>query len=162
MAGKASVTISVPFEGITNKSKSEAPKFKVDSLFYCRPLEVIKAALSDTDTEYFHFYPHKTCWQPDDAGTPKQVYSELYNSDMFIEEHEHIWNAHRQSEHETVITAMMFWSDSTQLANFRTASLWPVYLFLGNQSKYTRCKRSAFTAHHLAYIPKVWNLFQMR
>ena len=57
---KVSVTISVPFEGTKNKSKSEAPKFKVDSLFYRQPLEVIKAALSDTDTEYFHFYPHKT------------------------------------------------------------------------------------------------------
>ena len=31
---QASVTISVPFEGIKNKSESEAPKFKVDSLFY--------------------------------------------------------------------------------------------------------------------------------
>jgi len=101
-------------------------------------------------------------WQPDATRTPERVYSELYNSDMYIEEHERIRSAHRKSAHETVITAMMLWSDSMQLANFGTASLWPVYLFLGDQSKYTRCKRSAFTVHHLAYIPKAWNLFQTR
>jgi len=157
---QASVEISVPFEGVKNKSESEAPKFKVDFLFYRRPLEVIKAALSNTDTEYFHFYPHTTYWQPEDTGIPKRVYSELYNSDAFIQEHERIRNAHRKSEHETVIMAIMLWSDSTQLANFGMASLWPIYLFLGNQSKYTRCKKSAFAAHHLAYIPKVWNPFQ--
>jgi hypothetical protein len=50
----------------------------------------------------------------------------------------------------------MFWSNLTQLANFGTASLWLVYLFLGNQSKYVRCKPKAFTAHHIAYIPKVY------
>ncbi|KAF8326757.1 hypothetical protein F5887DRAFT_899555 [Amanita rubescens] len=152
---QASVEISVPFEGVKNKSESEAPKFKVDSLFYRRPLEVIKAALSDTDTEYFHFYPHKTYWQPGATGTPERIYSELYNSDAYIEEHERIRNAHKKSEHEIVIVAIMLWSDSTQLANFGTASLWPIYLFLGNQSKYMRCLRSAFAAHHLAYIPKV-------
>ncbi|KAF8325954.1 hypothetical protein F5887DRAFT_1084934 [Amanita rubescens] len=145
---QASVEISVPFEGVKNKSESEAPKFKVDSLFYRRPLEVIKAALSDTDTEYFHFYPHKTYWQPGATGTPERIYSELYNSDAYIEEHEHIRNAHKKSEHEIVIVAIMLWSDSTQLANFGTASLWPIYLFLGNQSKYMQCLRSAFAVKH--------------
>ncbi|KAF8314654.1 hypothetical protein F5887DRAFT_908128 [Amanita rubescens] len=159
---QASVEISVPFEGVKNKSESEAPKFKVESLFYRQPLEVIKAALSNTDTECFHFYPHKTYWQPDVDGTPERVYSELYNSDTFIQEHERIRNAQKNSEHETVIAAMMLWSDSTQLANFGTASLWPIYLFLGNQSKYTRCKRCAFAAHHLAYIPKVCHLLRTR
>ena len=80
----------------------------------------------DTDTEYFNFYPHKTYWQPDATGTPERVYSELYNSDMYIEEHECIRSAHGKSAHETVIAAVMLWSDSTQLANFGTASLWPI------------------------------------
>ena len=151
---QASIKISVPFEHVQNKSESEAPKLKIDSLFYRRLLEVIKAALSDTNTEYFNFYPHKTYWQPDATGTPERVYSELYNSDVYIEEHERIRGAHKNLAYEIVIVAMMLWSDSTQLANFGTASLWPIYLFLGNQSKYTRCKRSAFAAHHLAYIPK--------
>lgn len=30
-----------------------------------------------------------------------------------------------------------------------------MYLFFGNQSKYTRAKPSELAAHHLAYVPKV-------
>ena len=57
-----------------------------------------------------------------------------------------------------VILALMIWSDSTHLASFGTASLWPIYLYFGNLSKYTRAKPSSFAAHHLAYIPKVFFL----
>jgi Plavaka transposase len=56
---------------------------------------------------------------------------------------------------ETVVAAFMFWSDSTHLANFRTASLWPLYTFFGNQSKYTRAKPTSRAAHHQAYIPSL-------
>ena len=121
-------------------------------------MEVIKAALSNTDTEHFHFYPHKTYWQPDATKWPEWVYSELYNSDAYIEEHDRIRSAHVDSEHEVVIAALMLLSDSTQLANFGAASLWPIYVFLGNQSKYTRFKPNMVAAHHLAYVPKVWDL----
>jgi len=56
---------------------------------------------------------------------------------------------------EMVIATIMLWSDSTHLASFGHAALWPIYLFLGNQSKYTQAKPISFAAHHLAYIPKV-------
>lgn len=46
------------------------------------------------------------------------------------------------------------------LASFGNAALWPIYLFLGNQSKYIRAKPSAFAAHHLAYIPKLPDTIQ--
>ncbi|KAI0647705.1 hypothetical protein C8Q79DRAFT_999321 [Trametes meyenii] len=48
----------------------------------------------------------------------------------------------------------MPWSDSTHLADFGTASLWPIYVQFGNQSKYERAKPSARACHHAAYIPK--------
>jgi hypothetical protein len=51
----------------------------------------------------------------------------------------------------------MFWSDSTHLANFGTASLWPLYLFFGNLSKWVRSKPRAGACHHVAYLPKVSN-----
>jgi len=49
----------------------------------------------------------------------------------------------------------MLWSDSTHLTSFGNTSLWPIYLYLGSLSKYTRAKPTSFAAHHLAYIPKV-------
>jgi len=69
---------------------------------------------------------------------------------------DHRRQVNTSSESSPVILALMIWSDSTHLASFGTASLWPIYLYFGNQSKYTRAKPSAFAAHHLAYIPKVW------
>jgi hypothetical protein len=56
---------------------------------------------------------------------------------------------------EQVVAVIMVWSDSMHLASFGQASLWPIYLFLGNQSKYQHAKPSQFAVHHLAYIPLV-------
>ena len=58
------------------------------------------------------------------------------------------------------MAALMFWSDSTHLANFGTAKLWPIYMFLGNLSKYTRSHPTAHACHHLAYIPSLPDWFQ--
>ncbi|KAL0062348.1 hypothetical protein AAF712_010759 [Marasmius tenuissimus] len=46
-------------------------------------------------------------------------------------------------------------SDSTHLANFGTASSWPIYMYLRNCTKYERGHPKFFTAHHLAYIPQI-------
>ncbi len=56
---------------------------------------------------------------------------------------------------DTVVAPMMLYSDSTHLANFGTASLWPAYVGLGLMSKYKRAIPSSFGNHHLAYFPVV-------
>jgi hypothetical protein len=56
---------------------------------------------------------------------------------------------------EAFVVSALLYSDSTHLASFGTASLWPIYLFLGNVSKYIRSKPTSFSAHHIAYIPTV-------
>ena len=63
---------------------------------------------------------------------------------------------------ERVVASLMPWSDSTHLANFGTASLWPLYLFFGNQSKWVRGKPKTASCHHVAYIPKVSNGYSIR
>ncbi|KIK26402.1 hypothetical protein PISMIDRAFT_274760 [Pisolithus microcarpus 441] len=77
-----------------------------------------------------------------------------------LEEHERIKGQPRDCNLETVVAGLMIWSDSTHLASFGNAALWPIYLFLGNQSKYIRAKPNAFAAHHLAYIPKLPDTIQ--
>ena len=54
-----------------------------------------------------------------------------------------------------MVVLLMLRSDATHLASFGTASLWPVYVFFGNQSEYGASKPSECAAYHLAYIPKV-------
>ena len=83
-------------------------------------------------------------------------YSEVYNSDTFIEEYIRI---HSQPQPdcnlETIVTSILLWWDSTHLTSFSNALLWSSYLFFGNQLKYTRGKPTSFAGHHMAYIPKV-------
>jgi hypothetical protein len=154
---QTSVNISVPCEKVPHKSESEAPVFEVEGLFHRRPLEVIKSAFREKTAEHFHNAPFKEYWKPSPDSPPERIYSELYNSDAYIQEHERIKARPNLPgpQPETVIAAIMLWSDATHLANFGTASLWPVYLYLGNLSKYTRLKPTSFSAHHLAYIPSV-------
>jgi hypothetical protein len=151
------VNISVPADGIKHSSEADAPQYTIPGLFYRRLLEVIKAAFREPAAQYFHLAPFKTFWKPTPDSEPERVISELYTSDAFIDEENKIKSqtCDDTCEPEPVIAAIMLWSDSTHLTSFGNASLWPIYLFLGNQSKYTRGKPSAFAAHHLAYIPKV-------
>jgi Plavaka transposase len=154
---ETTVNISLPADGIRHSSKAAAPKFSVPGLFYRPLLEVLRAALHDTAAEHFHLFPFQTFWKPSPESIPQCIYTELYTANAFIMEHE--WLCVQPHEPgcnlESVIVAIMLWSDSTHLANFGTASLWPIYLYIGNQSKYIRAKPTSFSAHHLAYIPKV-------
>ena len=154
---ETSVNISVPCEKVPHSSESDTPVFKVENIFYRRPLEVIKAAYREAAAQHFHITPYKEYWQPSPDSSPERIYSELYNSDVYIQEHERIKAQPRiPGPHlEIVIAAIMLSSDSTQLTSFGTASLWPIYLYLGELSKFIRLKPTSFAAHHLAYIPKV-------
>ena len=46
-------------------------------------------------------------------------------------------------------------SDETHLTDFGNAKAWPIYLMLGNLSKYIRSQPNSGAMHHLAYIPSV-------
>lgn len=89
----------------------------------------------------------------------ERLYGEVYIGDAMNREHEEI----RQNlpktpgkpNPETVVAAILLYSDSTHLAQFGKASLWPAYGWFANWTKYDRGKPSSFAAHHLAYIPSV-------
>jgi len=49
----------------------------------------------------------------------------------------------------------MFASDGTQLTAFSNAKLWPLYLGIGNESKYRRTKPSCRAFEHIAYFETV-------
>jgi hypothetical protein len=154
---ETSVCLSLPCDGVEQASEADAPKFQVKGLYYCRLLEVIKAGLAESASEKFHLFPFKEYWKPSPDEPEERIYSEAYTSDYFLEQYEKIHHQSQTSDRRliSVVIGIMIWSDSTLLANFGTASLWPIYLYFGNQSKYSRAKPSDFAAHHLAYIPKV-------
>ena len=155
---KSTIYIPLPCDGFC-QPESEAPMYPIE--FYHRKLlDVIKAARSEFESKGFHTFPFKAYWQHS-AEPPERVYSESYTADswndQFIDLEDSRWDdPNADLNIEAFIIALMIWSDSTALAQFGTASLWPIYLYIGNQSKYIRGKPTSMSAHHLAYLPKVF------
>jgi len=157
-AGWRESSVKIPLPVDKQKLKeSTALKFEIPGVWHHDLLEVICTAFQDTKAQFYHLTPFRLFWKPTPDSEPERVITDLYNSDAFLQEHESLQQQPRElgCDLERVVAAIMVWSDSTHLANFGQASLWPIYLFLGNQSKYQRAKPSQFAAHHLAYIPSV-------
>jgi hypothetical protein len=139
---ESSVEITLPAEGVKHTSERHAPKFEVPGLVHHQLLHIIKAALQESSTKHFHIFPYQEFWEPLPGSPPEHIYSELYTSNSFLAEHKKIHaNCSRQdldsgSELKNVIVAITLWSDSTHLTSFGNASLWPIYLYVGNLSKY--------------------------
>ncbi|KAJ7732533.1 hypothetical protein B0H16DRAFT_1770162 [Mycena metata] len=155
---ETSIEIEVPSGSSTVPPK----KFAVPGLQYRSMVSVIKSAFEDPLSGHFHFAPFKLFHKlRNSVAAPIRVFSELYNSNAYIAEHDYIQRHgkihpdDRGCKREKVIAALMFWSDSTHLANFGTAKLWPIYMLFGNISKYIRAKPSAGAEHHVAYIPSL-------
>ncbi|KAG2336865.1 hypothetical protein BDR05DRAFT_896193, partial [Suillus weaverae] len=152
---KASVKIKLPAEKEKFVSEADTPEFDVEGLYYHKPLEVLKSAYEENSSRTFHTTPFKVFWHPDKHEFPKRIITKVYTADAMLQEHQQIKAQPQGCNLEMVVAAIMLWSDSTHLASFGHAALWPIYLFIGNQSKYLWNKPLEFAAHHLAYIPKV-------
>jgi hypothetical protein len=154
---EGSVTINVPNAKHEYASESAAPEFKVKGIYYRPLLEIIKSVCEGPTSRNFHWVPHKLFHTS--QGEHVRAYTDIFNSNAMLEEDARIRALPRDPEDgpetELATLAILLWSDSTHLANFGTASLWPIYLFFGNTSKYIRGKPTAFPAQHLAYIPSV-------
>ena len=157
---EACVDIEVP-SGNKNLPSS---KFSVTGLHYRSLLSILLSAFADPLAAMFHLSPYKM-FHRSPTGAEQRVYSEVYDSDAFNKEHDEIQRAALPPDdpncrRERVVAAMMFWSDSTHLANFGTAKLWPIYMMLGNLSKYIRALPSSGACMHVAYIPCLDDSFQ--
>jgi hypothetical protein len=137
----------------------------VPGLHYRKLTTIIRSAFESPLASKFHYTPFKLFHQSPGSEAPERVFSELYNSDAFIREHDRVQRAPVPAEEsgcarEKVVAALMFWSDATHLANFGTAKLWPIYMFLGNLLKYIRAEPTSNACHHVAYIPSFLDSFQ--
>lgn len=139
----------------------EGEQYTVNSSFWYRPiLPLLKSILSSDESKAFHYEPFEQWWRrPGTTDAPIRVYDELFTADAWLEEHQKVQEivlpADEVDNYPRAIAAIMLWSDSTHLAEFGQQSLWPIYLSLGNQSKYDRAKPGAQAMHHIAYLPSV-------
>ena len=136
-------------------------KFMIPGLHYQTLTSVIQSAFQHPLASHYHFSPFKLFHKSPSSSENKCVYSEVYDSDAFIKEHDHL-QRHGQlppddphCKREKVTTALMFWSDATHFTQFGTMKLWPIYLMLSNLSKYICTKMDSGACNHVAYIPSV-------
>lgn len=132
--------------------------YNVPGFRYRRLTEVIRSHFANhPSASRFNYIPFKQYWQPTPDSQQERVFDELYTGDAWIAAHKNLQASPAEPgcTFERVIAALMFWSDATQLAQFSTASVWPLYLYFGNLSKWYRRKPTARVSEHVAYFPKV-------
>ena len=159
---ESSVVIDIP-DGQLHRTQGEipnVPQFTIPGLMHRSITEIIRTVWSSPDSANFQYVPYRQFWTNPSSGDDERVYGELYTSEAFNDAHEQLQRQPPQPgcSLERVVCALMAFSDSTHLANFGDASLWPLYLYFGNQSKYSRLRPSSGSCHHTAYIPKVGSI----
>ena len=151
-----SVTISVPFPRC---SAHPGPAAYLVRNFYHRSLvAVIREKVSDPRSHHaFHYEPYALRWHSPHKTCEIGVHGELFTSESFVNAHNQLQKSPPEPGCELPrrIVAIMFWSDATQLTAFGDAKLWPLYMYFGNESKYTRCQPSAHLCNHIAYFQTV-------
>ncbi|TEB04049.1 hypothetical protein FA13DRAFT_1807685 [Coprinellus micaceus] len=152
------ISIDVPFH---NQTKDPGLKpYHVGTFKHRSVVSIIREKLSsDTESCYFHYYPYKSHWRRSPDSPEVELYGELYSSQAFRDAHEEIQRkpvTKANEGMERVVVALMFWSDETHLTAFGGASLWPCYMFFGNESKHLRGEPSKHLGYHVAYFLKVY------
>ena len=139
--------------------EKDAPDFEVHGVRYRSLVDLLVSKVQDPTTSgSFIHTPFTEWWCPPGSTTPIWIYGEAYSSNVAVQLSEEIKAIPPPADHpniESVIVLLMLGSDATHLTNFGTASLWPIYVFFGNMSKYDSSRPSEFPACHLAYLPKV-------
>ncbi|KAJ3531696.1 hypothetical protein NMY22_g8044 [Coprinellus aureogranulatus] len=158
----ASVTIDVPFN--SNSLNPGSEHYTVDG-FRFRPLvTVIRARLQDEGhCDHFHFVPYELQWKPSGSASQHRVYGEMYCSPAYVDAYKEIQSLPPEPEEDHLpryIVALMFSSDGTTLASFGNKSLWPLYMWFGNESKHRRAKVSLGLVEHIAHFQKLPDSFQ--
>jgi hypothetical protein len=150
------LTIQIP-EGKKHWTNDKGQTFTIPGLHHRSITEVIQSVF-EMNT-HLHFTPFELWWQPGPNLPPQRIYSDITSSQAFHDAYHEV----NQSPDfqvpgctlEKTVAPIMVYSDSTHLAQFGTAKLWPIYAFAGNLDKWFRLKPSTHSCEHWAYIPSV-------
>ncbi len=152
------ITLSIPFH--MNTLQPGLQNYTFPPFHHRSIVSVLKEKMSNYhDFQQFHLEPYELHWQHKNMADKKsiRVHGELYASEAFLAANKEIQSATGEPgcSLPRVLIGLMFGSDSTQLTSFGDASLWPCYMYFGNESKYRRCKPSCNLSNHIAYFQKV-------
>ena len=150
---KSDIHICIPFHHGTGNSGSKG--YVVKDFHYHSLVEIIWENVSDpTHHKLFHYEPYELCWHLPHKTRDVRVYGELYASESFLAAHRQLQDLLPENGCTLPqrIIGLMFQSDATHLTAFGTAKLWPLYVYMGNESKYMRCQPLSNLCSHAAYF----------
>jgi hypothetical protein len=156
------ITLFIPFH---NRAHNPGLQQYTFPPFYRRSIvSVLRERMATSHTSNTFTLSHmnydggeQTCPTPNPPGYMEN-YTHRPPSWSFLEAHEEIQNSAAEPgcSLPRVLIGLMFGSDSTHLTSFGNASLWPCYMYFGNnESKYRRCKPTCSLCNHMAYFHKV-------
>ncbi|KJA25469.1 hypothetical protein HYPSUDRAFT_94104, partial [Hypholoma sublateritium FD-334 SS-4] len=155
---ETAITLSIPFHKNTSNPglfQYTFPPFRHRSI-----VSILKEKmLNQHDFQHFHLEPYELRWKRKDMPKTEstRVHGELYSSSAFLEAHKELQTAAGEPgcSLPRVLIGLMFGSDSTLLTSFGGSSLWPCYMYFGNESKYRRCRPTCNLCNHIAYFQKI-------
>ena len=151
---ETTVKIRLPNTYTQFEQEDDAPEAEIPGVLHRDLLQSIVSAFKDNSMEAFNLKGFMQLWKPSADEPVEEIFGEVYGSAVFREMEDEIRSCKPTGESiESVVVPLMVYSDSTHLATFGTAALWPIYFFIGLTSKYIRAEPTSRSAHHLAYIP---------
>ena len=150
---EAEVSIPLPFPGQRYHSEQEAPHITLN-VAHRKLTEVVRSAYKDPSATEFHWKGFTQMWKPSPDEPAQRIYGEAYMSDRYAELEDSIV-PEPGCTLEYTVAPIMIYSDTTKLTNFGFANLWPAYMWLVCQLKYTLICPTSFSMHHFAYFPSV-------
>jgi len=150
----------------TKMPESSAAELESEGFFHQDIIDVISSVYRSDAVRSFEHVPFKSFWRSSEDSPPECLYGEIFSSDAMLDADNDICticleNDLDESDLEAISVPLLFYSDSTHLANFGNASCWPVYLLFGSQSKYIRAMPTSSACHHIAYMPEVSHIQNM-
>jgi hypothetical protein len=135
---RSTVKIRLPNEKAKFPSDTDAPELTIAGIYHCSLIDIITCVFKDDVSLYFNMTPFRQYWNTPDNQT-LEVFSKSYASPEMMNTCKELNTLPRGPDDKLkhVVASLMVWSDTTHLASFGDASLWPLYLFFSNQSKYT-------------------------
>ncbi|KAF6744864.1 hypothetical protein DFP72DRAFT_1078071 [Ephemerocybe angulata] len=147
-----SIPLDIPFNKAIGTHAYVIPNFRYRPLI---PIILDRLQNSNGHGDYFHFLPTDLRWRTED-GLDVRVYGDLHHSPAFLQAYRDIQLSAPELSEDSLpryVLGMMFASDATTLAMFGgSANIWPLYLLLGNDSKYRRGRPSLQLFEEVAYF----------
>lgn len=160
----SSVRIRLPPANIPGDcgQESAAPTLTVDKVMHRSIIDIVTDVYSNKEiAPTLHTTPFELRCESVDGSSSERIYGELFTSPALLEEHVAIQQLSGIPDDgfERIVAPILLGSDATHLAQFGDASLWPFYMMIAAQSKYTLARPSAHACHHLAYVPSVCSCY---